>query len=259
MIKVFSFVGSCAEKNSSTLKYSDSLAEVFTKKAAEIGEEVIYKKAVGSQLDIKFCKSCASCFMKGVCPLDSLDDMAQLKKDFLDSDIIFFGTPVYIWEMSGITKCVIDRIAYWSHTFELTGKIGVVYAVTDTSKAIEVSKNLTDLLRHMGLIVVKSAYAFNCAKPNLHLEAEIQPEYEEISSLLLEAVKNPTKFITPLQEASFISSKNSYLRSQKVYETLELPLDEYDVNISLARGIGDYASFKDFTIDVMKRGFRNDI
>ena len=259
MIKVFAFAGSCAGEQSSTVLYADSLAKVFTKAAAEKGEEVSYKRVSGDMLDIKYCRSCVSCFKNGICPLDKLDDMPKLKQDFLDSDIIFFGSPVYLWEMSGITKSVLDRISYWAHTYELAGKIGVVYAVTDNSHAREVAENLGVLLNFTGLTIVKASYAFKSTnKPNLYLEEDMQPEYEEISRLLLEARETPEKFITPFHERTFIGRKKVNLMAEKFAEMLDDTL-WYETKTCRERCINDYKTYSEFIIDAVNRVRRNDI
>ena len=112
-MKIFSFAASCAGERSHTAAFSDILAEAFIERAARDGETVEYERMTGAEVRVDYCRSCLSCFLKGFCPLDRSDDMGMLKRKMLEADILFFGTPVYLWQMSGIAKSVIDRISYW--------------------------------------------------------------------------------------------------------------------------------------------------
>lgn len=196
MIKIFSFVASCAGKNSKTLRFSNELVEAFRKKAEAEGETVEYEVMTGADVKIDYCRSCTSCFIKGFCPLDKNDDMMLLKKKILECDIFLFGSPVYLWEMSGIAKSFIDRISYWAHRFELMGKPCVIFSTTDTSHGREVAANLTQLMRFTGAIIVNAG----------HKETEgydIDPDVtaDEISKIY----KDPTEGITFFQERIFLS------------------------------------------------------
>jgi len=176
MIRIFSWIGSCAGKASKTLRYSNRLAETVQKKAEGIGEAVSYEYMTGDMLRLDYCRSCNNCFMKGKCPLDSQDDMGILKQKLLDCDILFIGSPVYMGGMSAITKNVIDRIAYWSHRFELTGKVGAVFATTSASYGSETADQLAFLARMNGVVVAHTGYAtLNAGSPNLYLDEVMLP------------------------------------------------------------------------------------
>ena len=158
MIKIFSFAASCAGKGSHTAAFSDVLAQSFTELAEAEGETVAYECMTGADVRVDYCRSCISCFIKGFCPLDRSDDMELLKRKMLEADILFFGTPVYLWQMSGIAKSVIDRISYWAHRMELFGKPCLVYSTTDSSHGPEVSKELSTLLRFTGAVEIGRAH-----------------------------------------------------------------------------------------------------
>lgn len=60
--------------------------------------------------EIKTCISCGACFYKtpGKCVLE--DDMSELIKKFMASDIVVFATPVYIDNVTSLMKIFIDRL-----------------------------------------------------------------------------------------------------------------------------------------------------
>lgn len=254
MIRIFSFVASCAGKQSKTLRYSDRLAEVFSGIASEEGEEVIYEKMTGDELDIRFCRSCNSCFVKGECPLDSLDDMPILKEKILKSDIFFFGTPVYLNQMSGLAKSVLDRISYWAHRFELTGKPTVAFATTSNSAGAETANALGDLLLYTGAPVVARGYArLSGSGINLYRDAELLPELEKISRDLMSAWKDPSAFLTPLQESAFLFRMKTNKRNRALADLIESdPWDE--VVVCERRGMDRFESFAKMTEYVKRNG-----
>lgn len=195
MIKIFSFAASCSAR-SHTKELSDKIADAIRKKAEAEGETVEYECMTGADLRIDYCRSCISCFVRGNCPLDRNDDMELLKSKILECDIFLFGSPVYLWEMSGIAKSFLDRISYWAHRFELLGKPCLVFASTDSSHGKEVAANLAQLMLFTGAMVVNAGYA----------DAEgLQFDLGEAADRLWDVYKDPGSGTTFFQERAFLS------------------------------------------------------
>ncbi len=245
MLRIVSFVGSCAGEKSQTKKISDILAEKMIRKASEEGEKISYECITGDQIRIEFCRSCGGCFKHGVCPLDQKDDMAMLKSKFLEADIIFFCTPVYMWEMSGLCKTVIDRISYWSHRFELAGKAGIVLASTDTTKGPDFEERLKTLLQFTGMAVTDSITMNNYGYPSLYNQEDTDSILGAAADRLLAAAKDPAAFITESQENMWRTRSYMVRRMNRFYELIGIrPIDE--VAVYMERGIEKCKSFQDY-------------
>lgn len=246
MIKVFSFIASCAGEKSRTLMYSNALAAALTKRAEMIGEQVSYESLTGEKLKINFCRSCGNCFRKGICPLAGTDDVEMLKEKFLSSDIIFFGTPVYLADISGVARCVLDRISYWAHRFELAGKTVAVFSTSSGNHMQDTADRLKMFLEYMGAVVATSTYAVtSIGHPNIYLEDELNAAVDEVSEKILDAYKNPASYITENAEKYF-ALRNLMMKRSLLYEEL-IGVEAWDeFKVCHSRGTEKYSTYAEY-------------
>ena len=236
MIRVFSFVGSCAGEDSATAKLSDDLAEAFRKAAETEGEKVSYERMTGADLRVDYCRSCGSCFKNGICPLDRADDMPKLKEKMKECDVLLFGSPVYLWEMSGITKSVIDRISYWSHRLELLGKPCAVFTTMDMSHGAEVADNLRLLMTFMGAVSFDAGHQTQKDRGSPEI---FQKTLCKSAERLLKLYHDPCSGITPFQQRTFFSLV--YANRRRLLRAAQTGRDVWeDVRICEERGINRY-------------------
>lgn len=86
---------------------SDTLCHHFARGAKEHGHEV--SEIFINEKEIRYCKACAYCEThNGACTQH--DDMAEIIKEILKSDVIVFASPVYFYSVSGQLKTLIDRL-----------------------------------------------------------------------------------------------------------------------------------------------------
>ena len=79
------------------------------------------------------------------------DDMEMLSKELLASKIVIFSTPVYFKSVSAGMKIFLDRLVGWTHTFELTGRYGVIIVCGSQNGSEETVKFLEDFMIRLGL------------------------------------------------------------------------------------------------------------
>lgn len=84
---------------------SNLLAEHFMEGAKEAGHQVTVFDA--ARADLHPCLGCDACGMSGSCC--QKDDMAGLREQILQTDMLVFVTPLYYFGMSTQLKTVIDR------------------------------------------------------------------------------------------------------------------------------------------------------
>ena len=81
------------------------LADEFARGAREAGHAVT--RVDVARLDIAPCTGCVACGYEGPCVQH--DDMDDLRRQILASDMLVLATPLYYYGMAAQLKCVIDR------------------------------------------------------------------------------------------------------------------------------------------------------
>lgn len=115
-----------------------------------------------NDMNIRPCQGCGVCLPGGVCKIN--DDMKDIRKYMLESDVIVYATPVYWFSISGQLKLVIDRtFAFMDENFNsrIAGKKAVTIMTCGTENVgecdhiITMFKMIFDLqkLKYVGSII----------------------------------------------------------------------------------------------------------
>ena len=99
MVELLAFVGS-ARKGGNT----DVLVDEVLRGAAGATSRKVRLAA----LDLAACRGCMTCTM-GECRGHD-DDVGPLLRDMVEARALLFATPVYFWNVSGLTKTLWDRM-----------------------------------------------------------------------------------------------------------------------------------------------------
>lgn len=145
-MKILAIMGSPHKGN--TLELTQRIEE-HLKRLGEVNFEYLHLK----DLDLKPCKGCFVCFLRGEehCPLN--DDAAKIAEKLDNADGVIFVSPVYSMHISYLIKQFIDRFAYNFHRPRYFGKYAMVLATTG-------AVGLNDALKY--LKEVSEAWGFNC-------------------------------------------------------------------------------------------------
>lgn len=84
---------------------TDRLARAVAARLDESGYRVISIWLGG--LDVGYCRGCYACERTGNCAVS--DDFDAVKLALSQADMVVFGTPVYMFNVSGLAKTFIDR------------------------------------------------------------------------------------------------------------------------------------------------------
>lgn len=113
-MKILSLLGS-HRKRGNTGRILGLLRSALEQTASRDQEALEWKTLVLSELDIRPCRGCRRCFDKGEEHCPNRDDLLALRDEIAKSDGVILGSPVYVNDVSGTTKTVIDRLAFICH------------------------------------------------------------------------------------------------------------------------------------------------
>lgn len=119
-------------------------------------EGATVKKHHLNQLSIKGCQACLGCKEKENCVIK--DDATEILEDIKEADAVIFATPVYMWQMTGQLKTLVDRLySFMNPDFssKLTPGKKVLWVVTqgnpDESLFMPYFENAGQMLKIVGL------------------------------------------------------------------------------------------------------------
>jgi len=115
MKRITAFVGSARKKHTyaavvQLLEYLEQLGDI---------EYEIFHVA---DCHIELCLGCKLCFEKGEEACPHKDDRGVLVEKMMESDGVVFASPSYMFQVSGLMKAFIDRLAYIGHRPRFFGK-----------------------------------------------------------------------------------------------------------------------------------------
>ena len=106
------------------------------------------------KLGLEFCRGCRLCFNLGFDKCPNKDGMAELFEKMQNADGLILASPVYVDDMSGLTKNFIDRLCHQCHRPVFAGKTAFVLATTGRSSARKTLDNLKLSLQLWGYCVI---------------------------------------------------------------------------------------------------------
>jgi NAD(P)H-dependent FMN reductase len=113
---------------------TQALLDSMMRGALEGGAD--FETLVLAERDIRRCIGCGSCQAEGIrgCVLGKKDEAAAVFGAMREADIIVFGTPVYVFGMSSLLKCLIERFNSECDTTDIrVARSGLVFHEIDAA------------------------------------------------------------------------------------------------------------------------------
>jgi multimeric flavodoxin WrbA len=187
-MKIVACVGS-SRRNGNTSRMIGLIAESLAKEAADHQESLTFETIYLGHQEIGMCRGCRICFDKGEekCPLK--DDLLAIKEKIRTADGLILASPVYVNDVSGITKNWIDRLAHVCHRPEFAGKCAYVIATVGDGPTKHALKTMTMALNFWGVYTVgKAGFKTGALMKQDKLEALFQKEAASIAKKLFHAI-----------------------------------------------------------------------
>lgn len=161
------------------------LVNVLTETLRDKGHNV--RMLYLNDLNIRPCQGCYACLPKGNCKIN--DDMRDIRKYMIESELIVYATPLYWFGPSGQLKLAIDRsIAFMDKDYNSRIKGKKVMTImtcgsddgASCQPAIDMFQKTFDLL---GLSWVGRVEATGCQD-----QGEVKLEFKEKTRALVEGI-----------------------------------------------------------------------
>jgi multimeric flavodoxin WrbA len=219
MKKIFALVGSRSVRRTTYHFVENIILEI--NKITEVEHEILTM----SDINIKPCTGCGSCFKTGFCW--QKDDLSLLQEKMLEADLFIIAAPVYMHGMPGEMKNIIDRLATWAHTLRLAGKNIIIASTCDSNGHTTVVDDLHLKMLHMGGRVIGKFVGANYVPEGLVTDSDI---------MLLEDARTEI----PLRVSKTIENWEKEITSNKFNESLFSAYRENHLMLlDLERGTGE--------------------
>jgi len=187
-MRILALVGSY-RKHGNTDQIVHLIGEQLQRIAAQHQEPLELETIwLGRQM-INPCRGCRVCFNRGEEKCPCRDDLLPIKAKMKAADGILVASPVYVDDVSGITKNWIDRLAHVCHRPEFAGKCAYLVATVAASPTSHTLRTLNMALRTWGFHIVGQA-GFKMG-PLMKAETtteRFQARAERIATELFEAI-----------------------------------------------------------------------
>jgi multimeric flavodoxin WrbA len=157
--------------------------------AAEKGVPLEIETIYLGQHNIGPCRGCRACFNKGEEKCPQHDDILSIKAKMKAADGILVASPVYVDDVSGLTKTWIDRLAYICHRPEMAGRCAYVIATSGSSPTGHTLGTLAMALRTWGFhLVGKQGFKMGALMTPETSAARLTAQAAKVAAALFEAI-----------------------------------------------------------------------
>lgn len=142
------------------------LIDGFTRGAGEAGHRVSVLDT--AHMNVHPCTGCIACGYDGPCV--QKDDMEQIRKAVMESDMLVFATPLYFFGFSAQLKTVLDRFCAFSSRVNMRNMKSAFLSVAwndDDWTMDAVREHYLTLVRYLNLRDMGMVLGTGCGTPSM--------------------------------------------------------------------------------------------
>ena len=187
-MKILACIGSY-RTNGNTARVMSLIEEQMRREADRAGEPLEFETLSLGHLNLQMCRGCRVCFDRGEdhCPLK--DDLLAVKAKMLAADGVIIASPVYVDDVSGITKNWIDRLAHVCHRPEFHGKYAYLIATTASSSTSHTLRTLNALMYWGFHIVGRAGFKVGALSKREEIDTRYGAKIERVARAMFHAVQ----------------------------------------------------------------------
>ncbi|MGD0006693.1 MAG: NAD(P)H-dependent oxidoreductase [Anaerolineaceae bacterium] len=198
-MKILVLVGSY-RRNGNTDQITGLIKEHLHKEARQRQAPLEIETIYLGQKDLQFCRGCRICYDRGEqnCPIK--DDLLAIKAKMQAADGILMASPVYVDDVSGITKNFIDRLCHVCHRPQFAGKVAYLAATTGSSRTGKTLDTMKMAVRTWGFHVAgQSGFKMGALMKREETRARFELRAAQAAHQLFQAIylgsyRNPAFF-----------------------------------------------------------------
>ena len=159
------------------------LIDSFTRGAEEAGHTVTVVNV--AHMDVHPCTGCIACGYDGPCV--QRDDMSEIRKAVMGSDMLVFATPLYFFGISAQLKTVIDRFCAFSSRISARHMKSAFLSVAwnDDDWAMDaIREHYLTLVRYLDLQNMGMVLGTSCGTPSMTLRSRFPQQAFELGKKL---------------------------------------------------------------------------
>lgn len=189
-MKVLVLVGSY-RRNGNTDQITGLIKENLQKEAAHQQTSLEIETIYLGQQDLKFCRGCRICYNRGEDHCPNKDNLLTIKAKMVAADGVLMASPVYVDDVSGITKNFIDRLCHVCHRPQFAGKVAYLVATTGSSRTGKTLDTMKLAMRTWGFHVVgQSGFAMGALMKREEMRLRFEPQAARAAHVFFQAVQN---------------------------------------------------------------------
>jgi multimeric flavodoxin WrbA len=174
--------------NGNTARVLSLIEEQMRRQADRVGEKLDFETVNLGQSNIQMCRGCRICFDRGEnhCPLK--DDLLAIKAKMKAANAVIVASPVYVDDVSGITKNWIDRLAHVCHRPEFSGKPAFLLATTGASSTSHTLQTMNALMYWGFHIIGRAGFKTGALSKREEINTRYGAKIEQIARIIFQAV-----------------------------------------------------------------------
>ncbi len=172
-----------------TARLISLLEEQIQHEGERTGEPLDLETVSLGHLHIEPCRGCRICFDRGEehCPLK--DDLLEIKAKMIAADAIILASPVYVDDVSGITKNWIDRLAHICHRPQFFGKYAYLLATTGESSTSHTLRTMNALMYWGFTVVGRAGFKTGALSKREEINARYSAKIQQIAREIFKATQ----------------------------------------------------------------------
>ena len=183
-------INSSARTGGNTARVMDLFEQHLSSLARETALDLEFERVPLARLSLKPCLGCRACFDRGESACPQEDGLLELYEKMRLSDGYIIASPVYVEDVNGTLKTMIDRMAFLCHRPALYGKSALLF----TTSGIGSSRHaLTTMVKAFGTWGIKTAATAQYNLGALTAREEVATRYgkqiERTSRLFLQRMR----------------------------------------------------------------------